>query len=244
MLDATESWLNYIDLPAEYPGTDGLVRDLDDAISEAIADVMREWKARDPLLRAMLDERYALWTWATVPACQLPVGTLVRSGTWTGRIQPARPLHPNHPPDTPPHWVSIGWERTEAYFGRYGPSIGYGEQIEAYVPVPFDLAPLVAEFTSAMPPAAPTAPAVLPKPKRTGTAVRLTPPQVELLTDIATNPAMWISCHSRWDRTARVLIRLGLAKVTEDGLPQYELRITEPAGKAEAVRRGIITDPK
>lgn len=239
MLDATESWLNYIDLPAEYPGTDRLVRDLDDAISEAIADVMRDWKARDPLLRAMLDDRYAPWTWVTAPAGQLPVGTLVRSGTWTGRIQPPQPLHPNHPPGKPPRWVSIAWERTEAYFGRYGPSIGYDEQIEAYVPVPFDLAPLVAEFTSATKPAPP---AVLPKPKRTGTAVRLTPPQVELLTDIATKPAMWITINSRWDRTARVLIRLGLAKVTEDGYPQYEIRITEPKGKAEAIRRGIITD--
>lgn len=71
-------------------------------------------------------------------------------------------------------------------------------------------------------------------------ALRLTPPQVELLTDIATNPQMFISQYSRWDKTTRVLIRLGLADRTPGSAynNQYEITITQ-AGRDEAVRRGI-----
>jgi hypothetical protein len=75
--------------------------------------------------------------------------------------------------------------------------------------------------------------------------MRLTPPQVELLTDIATKPAMYIARYSRWSRTAEVLIRLGLAAATPGYYsgPQYEITITD-AGKAEAARRGIIEEDK
>jgi hypothetical protein len=69
-------------------------------------------------------------------------------------------------------------------------------------------------------------------------AVRLTPPQVELLTDIATKPAMYITYGSRWDRTATALSKRDLAVKRFAGGPQYELRITA-AGRAEAARRGI-----
>jgi hypothetical protein len=70
--------------------------------------------------------------------------------------------------------------------------------------------------------------------------VRLTPPQVELLTDIATKPAMYITRWSKWDRTAQALIERGLA-ARSSGLfegSQYEVTITA-AGRQEAARRGI-----
>ncbi len=70
-------------------------------------------------------------------------------------------------------------------------------------------------------------------------SVRLSDPQVELLTDIATHPQMYITCYSKWDRTAHALISRNLAVKSDNGYPQYELRITE-AGRVEAVRRGIV----
>ena len=69
-------------------------------------------------------------------------------------------------------------------------------------------------------------------------AVRLTPPQAELLDDIATNPEMFINQYSRWNKTTRVLIRLGLAARTPGSSynGQYEITIT-PAGRSEWNRR-------
>ncbi len=71
-------------------------------------------------------------------------------------------------------------------------------------------------------------------------AVRLTPPMVELLTDIATRPQMYITRGSRWSRTAGALLDRGLAVIPRGnyGGPQYALRITDD-GRAEAARRGI-----
>jgi hypothetical protein len=68
--------------------------------------------------------------------------------------------------------------------------------------------------------------------------IRLSPPQVELLTDIATNPQMYLKNWSRWSKTGGVLARLGLANM-ESGWGHAEITITE-AGRAEARRRGIL----
>jgi hypothetical protein len=69
--------------------------------------------------------------------------------------------------------------------------------------------------------------------------VKLSDPQVELLTDIATKPQMYITCYSKWDRTAHALVSRGLAFKSDNGYPQYELKITVD-GQSEAVRRGIL----
>ncbi len=69
--------------------------------------------------------------------------------------------------------------------------------------------------------------------------MKLSDPQVELLTDIAVNPQMYITSFSKWDRTAHALIRRKLAVVSFSGYPQYELKITVN-GQAKAVRRGIL----
>jgi hypothetical protein len=75
--------------------------------------------------------------------------------------------------------------------------------------------------------------------KVTTKAVRLSPPMIELLTDITTKP-MYITLWSPWDRTAEALVSRGLAERPRGyaGGRQYEIRITE-AGRAEAARRGI-----
>lgn len=69
-------------------------------------------------------------------------------------------------------------------------------------------------------------------------AIRLTPPQVELLTDIATKPQMFLRRWSRWEKTGACLVRLGLAKMSSDG-PSHSVIVITQAGRDEAVRRGI-----
>ncbi|MCX5066745.1 hypothetical protein OOJ91_12900 [Micromonospora lupini] len=74
-------------------------------------------------------------------------------------------------------------------------------------------------------------------------AIGLSPPMLELLTDIATKPQMFITRWSVWDRTARALIARGLAEIVGASYyQQYELRITDK-GRAEAIRRGIAGTP-
>ncbi len=76
-------------------------------------------------------------------------------------------------------------------------------------------------------------------------AVRLTPPQVELLTDLATSPQMYVRRHSRWGKTVGALVQRQLAVLA---YPDYSnhgqdgYRITA-AGRVEAARRGLIPDP-
>lgn len=69
-------------------------------------------------------------------------------------------------------------------------------------------------------------------------SIRLTPPQIELLTDIATNPEYFIRRFSRWEKTAHVLCREGLATTWSEGPSHFGIRITD-AGRTEAARRGI-----
>lgn len=71
-------------------------------------------------------------------------------------------------------------------------------------------------------------------------AGRLTPPMIELLTDITTKP-MYIRHCSRWDKTAQALVNRGLAARTQGyaGRSQYEITITQ-AGRDEAIRRGLM----
>ena len=72
-------------------------------------------------------------------------------------------------------------------------------------------------------------------------SARLSPPMIELLTDIATHDEYYITQFSKWDRTAQALVGRKLAIVPKDSYfgGQYPLRITE-AGREEAIRRGII----
>lgn len=71
---------------------------------------------------------------------------------------------------------------------------------------------------------------------------RLTPPQLELLTDIATKPRMYLRRFSRWERTGHVLVRHGLAVMTDCGYEHSTITIT-PAGLIEAARRGLVPGP-
>jgi hypothetical protein len=70
-------------------------------------------------------------------------------------------------------------------------------------------------------------------------SVRLTDPQVELLTDIATHPQMYVRSYGRWGRTAEALHSRSLANLTWCEGNQTKVVITD-AGRDEAKRRGII----
>lgn len=71
--------------------------------------------------------------------------------------------------------------------------------------------------------------------------LRLSPAQVELLTDIATHPEYGVRTYSRWGRTAAVLARLGLATTRAGEGNWTTVRIT-PAGRDEASRRGLVPE--
>lgn len=73
-------------------------------------------------------------------------------------------------------------------------------------------------------------------------AVRLTLPQVELLTDIVTNPQMYVRDYGRWHRTALALHRRGLANLHWVEGSQTKVTATDE-GRAEAARQGIGTRP-
>ncbi len=69
---------------------------------------------------------------------------------------------------------------------------------------------------------------------------RLTPPQIELLTDIATKPAMYLRSYSRWQKTGLCLVNHGLAHMRSLEGHQSEITITDN-GRKEAIRRGLIS---
>ncbi len=69
---------------------------------------------------------------------------------------------------------------------------------------------------------------------------RLTPSQVELLSDIATRSEVYLRSWSRWGKTGQCLARLGLATLRYDG-GYYDTTITiTEAGRKEAERRGLV----
>jgi hypothetical protein len=70
-------------------------------------------------------------------------------------------------------------------------------------------------------------------------AVRLTPPMVELLTDLVTNPEMYVRTYGRWGRTAEALRDRGLATLHWCEGNQTMVIITK-AGRVEAARREIV----
>lgn len=68
---------------------------------------------------------------------------------------------------------------------------------------------------------------------------RLTPPQIELLTDIVTKPQMFLRRWSRWSKTGGCLAGYGYATLSSEGPSHVACRATRD-GRLEAVRRGLI----
>jgi hypothetical protein len=163
---AGETWLAYIGVPDDYPDRDLLARMVDDAMWDAALDVLRDEKARDPLLRAMADERCRLWDVYTCPAGTLPVGThisITKRGTYTAtfhgqlrapdRYERERAFGSDN--ELYVHWTSrVG----EWPHGWGWPTVSRTTEVDAVVPVPFDLSALLAVIDAEDPPA--------PAPKR------------------------------------------------------------------------------
>lgn len=68
---------------------------------------------------------------------------------------------------------------------------------------------------------------------------RLTPPQIELLTDIVTKPQMYLRHWSREEKSGGCLTALGLASMSSEG-PGHSRIVATQAGRDEAVRRGLV----
>lgn len=237
MITPGEQYLAYIDLPEDhYPAAGRLRDDLDDAIMTAAEMVIAEWKSRDPLLRALLHEECVLNTWAPYPAGQLPAGTEIRLtnsyGKWQGTATGG--THVRYSTEE----VRVSWTVRAVGQVGYEPTVEPTTEVDAWVPIPCDLSAVLASIDG-YPPAAP-----VPAQRRARAgAVRLTPPMIELLTDIATHEEYYITQWSKWDRTAQALISRKLAFVPKGCHGgRYPLRITDD-GKAEAARRGIIDPP-
>jgi hypothetical protein len=132
------SYAAYLDLSG-YPDVDRLVEHLDDAILDACEQVVAEFRAEDPTLRAMLSPRYALWEHVRVPFDQVRVGMWLAgsvphpSGHGTARVE-GRVLRVTE------HWVSLG----DGDDGRVTASVGRDDvaHVHAVVPVPLDAATL------------------------------------------------------------------------------------------------------
>ena len=71
--------------------------------------------------------------------------------------------------------------------------------------------------------------------------MKLSPNMLELLTDIATKPQMYVGTYMPWGKTALTLQRRGLARVEDLYRGQSEVTITED-GRAEAIRLGILCE--
>jgi hypothetical protein len=229
---AGEQYLHFIGFPHDYyPNNRGLLNDLDDAILSAVEEVLAEHGRRDPLLRALLHDDCALNTWATYPAGDLPPGTDIQVtnsyGRWEGRTtgETRNPYGTEH--------LRITW--TVYPVNQFGaePTIDADTDVSAWVPLPCDLSAVLAAIDGY--PATVLPATTSPRPGR------LSPNMLELLTDLAIHPQMFITQCSPWDRTAQALIRRGLAYAPRGAhARRYELRITVE-GRVEAIRRGIIT---
>jgi hypothetical protein len=69
-------------------------------------------------------------------------------------------------------------------------------------------------------------------------AVRLTPNMIELLTDLVTNPQMYVRTFGKWGRTAEALRDRKLATLHWCEGNQTKVVVTQ-TGRDEAARRGL-----
>jgi hypothetical protein len=149
---AGEAWLAHMGVSDEYPDTGELAREVDDAMWEAALLVLEERKLEDPLLRALTDERATLWTLAKRPAGTLPIGTFFQAtssyaGTWWGKIRE----RDNRDSEVYPPEVCVEWgERvtwgTVGQHSTHPPEVKAATEVDARVPVPFDLSALLAQI--------------------------------------------------------------------------------------------------
>lgn len=150
---AGESWLAYVGVSDEYPDLGDLDREVDDAMWEAARHVLEQRKLEDPLLRVMADERCTMWTIEKVPAGTLPVDTEIQagdsySGTWWGKTR-ARNRYDSdrdRPDRVYVEWVDRVHPVVSYSSANSRPDITVGTEVDARVPVPFDLAALLAEI--------------------------------------------------------------------------------------------------
>lgn len=132
-------FLNHLGLADDYPGWDKLASEVEDAMWEVGQDVVREWKARDPVLRAMADERCRMWEWISVPAGDLALGTKIELNwgdeVWKGVLRAQTGLEHRSYPDR----LGVDWNRWPAYAYIKADTL-----VRTLAPVPYDLSALLA----------------------------------------------------------------------------------------------------
>lgn len=151
---AGEGWLAYVGVDDEYPELNDLAREIDDAMWEAARFVLYERSLEDPVLRVMADDRCQRWTWATVQAGAMPVGTkiLAKYGnhtTWLGRLRPLDSFERERARDFPEergNRLGVTWIEQVSGDSNWRPDVERDTEVEALVPVPFDMSALLAEI--------------------------------------------------------------------------------------------------
>ncbi len=218
-----EQYLTYIGLD-DHPRIDDLTAELDDEIAFVAEQIVREWKARDPLLRALLDEDCLMWVYATYPARRLPAGTRIRvnggtygGGVWHGQLGTVGTgLYDRT--------FTVVWDRNHDQMLRQAPSVHADTEVEALVPVPFDLSPLAGPTPApALPPTPPAPPAVT-------------------WDDLAEGQIIRFWYHNRSQRLARRPARAYLARVRHVQRPEplRNPRVQVEVLKADLTRHHTI----
>lgn len=142
MITPGENWISYIGVPDEYPDFIELALEVNDAMWDAALDVFNERLAANPVLRAMRDARYQLWTQVDVPVGSLPPGIRISycdggrmADGVTGKPRPDR-FHPQV-------YADVDWEG-DYHRGDRCPSLTLDTVVQAWLPVPLDVSALIA----------------------------------------------------------------------------------------------------
>jgi hypothetical protein len=139
---AGESFAAHMGVPDEYPGGNELCRDLDDAMYEAGLWLLREQQAADPVLRAMMDDRYRLLELVDgVSVGSLPPGIEI---TYRADHRIANGVVRARRDGDPSVYVNIEWEGDYRNYSSWHPSLRPEVAVSAWLPVPLDVSALIA----------------------------------------------------------------------------------------------------
>lgn len=150
-----ETWIEYMGVPGEYPGFMDLAHGVSDAMWDAAADILRGQVAADPVLRAMLDDRYRLWEPVELRAGMVPVGITIqvreRNAVFNAVVREPTGWERRSQPD----WVHVTWEKDNDGYGRpiRMPQLRRGSTVRAWLPVPLDVSALIAVVSAECGPA-------------------------------------------------------------------------------------------